>query len=252
MPDDPPKAALISISPPTADGEVTIRGAAGSVAPDSAVIAITLETGHFTTTQATTDGSFTAALFAPAGTSVLIKTDPIGASVARFANIDPPLDANSGLIAALSGTIIRVADPPGAGIPIGGAGRVEGQLPVWSFRGSLNTQTLAPGDPLRVHGTVRVESPLLQGVGTLQVQTSLAIERTDGPSLLHGQFVAGTTFLTPTGLPIERMGLHWRNQPHPIPRGSFGQNDRYAGRSGSGTWRSLCRRTCRPAIIAPF
>ena len=210
VPDDPPKAALISISPPTADGEVTIRGAAGSVAPDSAVIAITLETGHFTTTQATTDGSFTAALFAPAGTSVLIKTDPIGASVARFANIDPPLDANSGLIAALSGTIIRVADPPGAGIPIGGAGRVEGQLPVWSFRGSLNTQTLAPGDPLRVHGTVRVESPLLQGVGTLQVQTSLAIERTDGPSLLHGQFVAGTTFLTPTGLPIERMGLHWR------------------------------------------
>ena len=73
VPDDPPKAALISISPPTADGEVTLTGAAGSVAPGSAVVAITLDTGHFTTAQATADGSFTATLFAPAGTSVLIK-----------------------------------------------------------------------------------------------------------------------------------------------------------------------------------
>ena len=210
VPDDPPKAALISISPPSATDEVTLTGAAGSVAPQSAVIVVTLEIGNFTTVQATADGSFTATLFAPAGTSVLIKTDPIGTSVARFANIDPPLGGNSGLIAALSGTILRVADPPGTGIPIGGAGRVAwNRLPVWTFRGSLDTQTLAPGDRLRVHGTVRVDSPLLQGVGTLQVQTSLALERTDGPSLLHGAFVAGTTFLTPTGLPIERVGLFW-------------------------------------------
>ena len=57
VPDDPPKAALISISPPTVDGEVTLSGAAGSVAPQSAVIVVTLETGHFTTAQATASGS---------------------------------------------------------------------------------------------------------------------------------------------------------------------------------------------------
>ena len=78
VPDDPPKAALISISAPTAAGEVTLSGAAGSVTPGSAIFAITLETGHFTTAQATDSGSFTATLFAPAGTSVLIKADPVG------------------------------------------------------------------------------------------------------------------------------------------------------------------------------
>ena len=213
VPDDPPKAALISLSSPTTDGEVTLTGAAGSVPPNSAVVAITLETGHFTTTQATDDGRFSATLFAPAGTSVLIKADPFGANVAQFVaqftNNDPL--QHSRPIVALSGTIIRVGDPSGAGIPIGGAGRVDiGKLPVWTFYGSLNTQTLAPGDPLQVRGTVRVDSPLLQGVDALQVQTSLMLERTDGPSLLQGLFVAGTTFLTPTGLPIERRGLFWR------------------------------------------
>ena len=208
VPDDPPKAALISISAPTADGEVTMTGAAGSVPPQSAVVAITLETGSFTIAQATADGSFTATLFAPAGTSVLIKADPFGTSAAQMMDREP-LDRASPL-AALSGTIIRVADPPGAGIPIGGAGRIaSNRLPVWTFRGSLNTQTLAPGDPLRVRGTVRVDSPRLQGVGALQVHTRLAFERADGPSLLHGLSAAGTTFLTPTELPIERMSRFW-------------------------------------------
>ena len=208
VPDDPPKAVLISVSSPTADGEVTVSGAAGSVPPQSAVVAITLETGYFTIAQATADGSFTATLFAPAGTSVLIKADPFGTNAAQIMDIEPL--GRAGPIAALSGTIIRVADPPGAGIPIGGAGRIAwNELPVWTFRGSLNTQTLAPGDPLRVHGTVRVDSPALQGADALWVNASLGLERTDGPSLLHGLSVAGTTFLTPTGLPIERMSRFW-------------------------------------------
>ena len=156
VPGDPPKAALISISSPTADGEVTLTGATGTVAPHSAVVAFTLETGHFTTAQAAADGSFTATLFAPAGTSVLIKADPFGSSVAEFL----PTAGDGGKqillssggqggylypLAGLPGTILRVADPPGAGIPIGGAGRRSLEsLPAWTFHGSLNTQTLAP------------------------------------------------------------------------------------------------------------
>ena len=210
VPNDPPKAARISISTPTADGEVTVTGAAGAVAPSSAVVAITLETRYFTIAQATDDGSFTATLLAPPGTSILIKADPFGTSVAQIMN-SAPLDRGRP-IAALPGTIIRVADPPGAGIPIGGAGRVDGQLPIWSFHGSLNTQTLAPGDSLRVHGTVRVDSPALQGIDDLRVSVLLGLERAEGPSLLHGRFTAGTTLLTPTGLPIERVGLRWRTK----------------------------------------
>ena len=218
--DDPPKAALISMSPPTAADEVTLRGAAGSVVPDSAVVAITLETGHFTTAQATADGSFTATLFAPAGTSVLIKTDPFGTSVVRFLSDEGDgiffsngeRGGNIAALAGLPGTILRVADPPGRAIPVGGAGQTdlgEHGLPAWTFQGSLNTQTLAPGAPLRVQGTVRVDSPALQGVDALQVQTELRLERPDS-SLLHWETSGvASAFLTPTGLPIERRGQWW-------------------------------------------
>ena len=212
VPDDPPEAALISISPPTADGEVTLRGAAGSVAPNSAVVAITLETGHFTTAQATARGSFTATLFAPAGTSLLVKVDPLGTNIAQFVarNIDPIHPEVS--LSALPGTILRVADPPGVDISVGGAGWTSSEgLPVWTFHGALSTRALTPADPLRVHGTVRVDSPALEGVSTLRVETSLRLERlsdTDGSRLLRKNSFA-STFLTPTGLPIEREPLWW-------------------------------------------
>ena len=218
VPDDPPKAALISISQPTADGEVTLTGAAGAVAPHSAVVAITLDTRNFTTAWATAEGSFTATLFAPAGTSVLIKADPFGTGVAQFVDSVPDefdeFDAeelNLRFLSALPGTILRVADPSGAGIPIGGAGWTHWELPfpAWTFHGSIPTNTLAPGDLLRVHGTVRVDSPVLQGVDTLQVNTALRLERADGPSLLHASSSSASTLLTPTGLPIERQGQWW-------------------------------------------
>ena len=213
VPDDPPKAALINISSPTADGEVTVTGAAGAVAPGSTVFIATLETGHFTTAQATNSGSFMATLFAPAGTSVLIKADPVGTSVAQFLYLLFETDqAAVQKLSALPGTILRVADPPGAGIPVGGAGRTHGEvrsLPAWTFHGSINTHTLAPGDPLRVHGTVRVDSPALQGVDALQVIAGLQLERlsaADGSGLSRRSILA-SSFLTPTGLPIEREPL---------------------------------------------
>ena len=223
VPDDPPKAALISISTPTADMEVTLRGEAGSVPPHSVVVAATLETGHFTTAQATADGSFVATLFAPAGTSVLIKADPDGATVSRMLTVSATAsniffsngerDGDSTALARLPGTILRVAGPPGGGIPIGAAGwtiQDEPGLPVWMFQGTLNTHTFAPGNPLRVQGTVRVDSPALQGVDGLQVWTALRLERlsgADGSSILRRNTFA-STFTTPTGLPIERSPLY--------------------------------------------
>ena len=199
VPDDPPKAALISISPPTADGEVTLTGAAGSVAPGSAVFVATLDTGHFTTAQATASGSFTATLFAPAGTSVLIKADPTGANVAQFLYLFFETDqAPEQRLPALPGTILRIPDPPGTGIPIGGAGRKDHRsLPAWTFRGSINTHTLAPGDSLRVHGTFRVDSPALQGVDALRVDIGLGLERADGQSLIHLTSASASTLSDP-------------------------------------------------------
>ena len=211
--DDPPKAALINISPPTAAGEVTLNGAVGSVPPHSTVVAITLNTGHFTTTQATASGSFTATLFAPPGTSVLMKADPVGTIVARFLDeVSADSEFPVTTLAALPNTILRVADLPGADISISGAGKVEWDgLPAWTFHGSLNTQALAPGNPLRIRGTLRVDSPALQGVGTLQVNTELRLRPLSDPegmSLLQAKSPA-SILLTPTGLPIEREPMPW-------------------------------------------
>ncbi len=214
--DDPPQAALISISPPTVDGEVTLRGAAGCVAPGSMVFVATLDTGHFTTAQATASGSFTATLFAPAGTSVLVKADPFGTSVAQIVDRVPDdldefdvEDLEDRFLSALPGTILRVADPPGAGITIGGAGWASPNgLPTWTFHGSINTPIIVPGDLLRVQGTVRVDSPVLEEADAFQVETQLGFERTDESSLVNRISGSASTLLTPTGLPIERIG-HW-------------------------------------------
>ena len=215
VPDAPPKAVLVSISPPTEASEVTLSGAAGCVAAGSTVFLATLDTGHFTTAQATDDGSFTATLFAPAGTSVLIKSDPFGANVAQFLDLfEGKVETPEQKLSALPGTILRIPDPPGAGIPIGGAGRTHKEsLPAWTFRGSLTTDTLIAGDPLRVHGTVRVDSPALQVVNDFQAGTTLRLERlsdTDGSGLLRKHSLV-STFLTPSGLPFERQSRYWNS-----------------------------------------
>ena len=213
VPDAPPKAALISISPPTPDGEVTLRGAAGCVAPESTVFVSTLNTGHFTTVQATDDGSFTATLFAPPGASILIRADPFGTIVTQFLDeFSRSEEPSPNMLSALSGTILRVADLPGAGIPISGAGRIEwDKFPAWTFHGSLTAQTLAPGDPLRLRGTVRVESSALQGGGALRTNAGLRLRPlsdSEGASLLQAKSLA-SSLLTPTGLPIEREPMPW-------------------------------------------
>ena len=246
VPDDPPKAALISISAPTAAGEVTLTGAAGAVAPHSVVVAFTLETGHFTTAQATPSGSFTATLFAPAGTSVLIKAAPDGATVRRMLSLpegpstflfsNGERGGNPIVLAGLPGTILRVADPLGAGMRIGSAGRTDGQehglrLPAWTFQGSLNPRTFAPGDPLRASGTVRVESPALQGVDGLRVGITLMLERlsdTDGfeipppqhphVHLRHPRRAADRTTTSVVGCRLK-----------PRPKPPAGQNDPHPG-----------------------
>ena len=213
VPDDPPKAALISISPPTAAGEVTLVGAAGCVAPESTVFVSTLNTGHFTTVQATNNGSFTATLFAPAGTSILIRADPFGIIMEQFLDeFSRSEEPSPNMLSALSGTILRTADSPGSGIPISGAGKIDwDRFPAWTFHGSIPTHTLTPGNPLRIRGTLRIDSSALQGAGALQVNTALRLRPLsdpEGASLLQAKSLT-SILLTPTGLPIEREPMWW-------------------------------------------
>ena len=116
------------------------------------------------------------------------------------------------MLSALSGTILRVADSPGADIPISGAGKIDwDRFPAWTFHGSIPTDTLTPGNPLRIRGTLRIDSPALQGAGALQVNTALRLRPLsdpEGASLLQAKSLT-SILLTPTGLPIEREPMWW-------------------------------------------
>ena len=199
------------------------------------VVAITVETGHFATAQATDSGSFRATLFAPAGTSIFIKADPVGTIAARFLS-ETDDDVRKGVLAALPGTILRVADPLDAGMPVGDAGRSHfDALPAWTFQGSLAAHTFALGDPLRVRGTVRVTSPALRREDGLKVSTNLRLKRfsdTDGSSLLRRSIFA-STFSPPPDCRLNG-NLDGGMSAWAIPRDAVGQNSFHSGRSGGG------------------
>src|ERR1035438_6558527 len=158
-PDSPPRAALIEISTPDSTGHVTFTGAPGAVAPAQAVFLVTLETGHAATTTSAADGSFSAALFAPPGTSVIIKSFPPTLFYGQppFSSVEP------NFLLGPAGTILRIPDAAGSspGVPFSGAGVVGGGqpntpnpfgFPAWTMNKNRNAPSPAghaPGHPWR-------------------------------------------------------------------------------------------------------
>jgi hypothetical protein len=84
FPTTPPDASKISVSGPNVDGIAAVSGAAGAVPGDAAVAIINLNTRNTITTDANGDGAFGAELFAPPGSSLLIKYDVLGERVAQL------------------------------------------------------------------------------------------------------------------------------------------------------------------------
>jgi hypothetical protein len=72
-PGDPPTAALISVSQPDVDGNVTISGAAGAVFPAAQLAIRNLYTGDTVYTQAGITGTFSALLYGPGDTPFWIS-----------------------------------------------------------------------------------------------------------------------------------------------------------------------------------
>lgn len=229
VPDDPPRAAKISVSTPDQRGQAILRGSAGAVAPSHFVILVNTDTGDVALTEAGADGSFEATLFAPAGTSVLIKSDPYGDAMRIVAaqgghagggiqippfflplpTNDGNVDFNIGPLAPLPGTYIDVPLPPAEGgrIAIGASGGPFGSgtagLPSWIVRGSMNRDRFNAGEMLEVTATISISSSQLS-VDTIPASANLILERltfADGrPALAHG--VQVSTLLTPTGFGI--------------------------------------------------
>ncbi len=76
IPYDPPDASKITIGAPGAMAHATIAGAPGAAIGDGVVFLVNLHSTHQAYTTAGADGSFSASIFAPAGSAIMIKHGP--------------------------------------------------------------------------------------------------------------------------------------------------------------------------------
>lgn len=199
-------ARLISVS---GESDATISASAGAVPPNSDVICITMETGHYTIVRAASDGSFSASLFAPPGASILIKPDTTQRLLTEVLTRPPLVDFHFNELISLPGTIVRRDDPPGEAGTIGfGSAQLlirDGMYAAVTVRGSMNRVTFGLGDTLHIRMNVTARPVALTGAAPrFRVQLSLTpLSGPDGsPRLAQNTFCS--TVMTPTALPIER------------------------------------------------
>ncbi|HEY3128584.1 MAG TPA: carboxypeptidase-like regulatory domain-containing protein [Acidobacteriota bacterium] len=217
VPDDPPRASRISFSDPTADGEITVRGAAGAVPGNAFVILVTTETGHLAFAEAAADGSFVAQTFGPPGVHILVEADPYGDTIRAAGKpvamrTFPPEESFFFLspLAPLVGTVIEVPVPSaGDGrIAFGGAGSPtysNSALPPWIVSGTINKNRFNAGERLEITASVRVNSPLLATIKKISASPALSLERMslENGEPLIARATQASSFLTPTGFAIE-------------------------------------------------
>ncbi len=207
-PGDPPLAERISVSAPNASGEVAVVGAPGAAPPGSHVLLVTLQTGRYARTTAAGDGGFSTALRAPHGASILVKVDLHGAELDSLFQNGPTVDFHANQLFTLPGTLVQVREPPPTanGIPFATAGVVQ-PLTEWMLTGVLNRRDFSPGATVQVDGTLEVSGAALATVPNLSFRAALGlVALTDAagrPKLAHSSYAS--TYLTPTGLPIERL-----------------------------------------------
>jgi hypothetical protein len=105
---EPPDASKISVGAADDLGEATVTGAAGAALPLSHVLLVNLNSSHQGHAYSEADGSFSARLFAPPGSAIMIKHGPPSW---RWASLDAGMSEG---VNPFPGTIIHV--------PTGGAG----------------------------------------------------------------------------------------------------------------------------------
>jgi hypothetical protein len=76
IPYDPPDASKLTIGAPDSLGEATITGSAGAALPLAHVLLVNLNSTHQGHAYSNADGSFSARLYAPPGSAIMIKHGP--------------------------------------------------------------------------------------------------------------------------------------------------------------------------------
>jgi hypothetical protein len=161
----PPDASKISFGAPNGLGEAIVTGAPGAVLPSTHVLLINQNTTHQDYVTSAADGSFTAQVFAPPGSFIMVKHGPdhvIWDGTASGAN-------QPGLPVFPSTTIYRPHEHSAAtgALPFADAGAInintEGLTTTidaaWSITGTVTPITgLEPGGTITVEATILLYS----------------------------------------------------------------------------------------------
>ena len=223
FPTTPPDASKIAVGDPDEEGYATVTGTAGAVPPDAAVAVINLSAPTLMTATANATGGFSATLYAPPGSSLLIKYDPKGDLIDQLwqdAQRWDDLVQPRPYFLPLPGMIMHVGAPPpgdGAQQSFQGAGQIpseDGWVGRW-ISGTLQVSpggtppgfSLQPGDVATATVRVRITSPALNctTVPTYYVRADINLRYlfdADGRAEAWGIWFNAHLF-TPTGLPIE-------------------------------------------------
>ena len=76
IPYEPPDATRISVGPPDGLGEATVTGAPGACLPLARVLLVNLSSSHQADAISEADGSFSARIYAPPGSAIMVKQGP--------------------------------------------------------------------------------------------------------------------------------------------------------------------------------
>ena len=226
-PTTPPRADLITVGAPDAEGYASVHAAAGAVPPRARVVLVNLDARNLVVASADATGAFSARLFAPPGTSLLVKYDPTGEAIDLLWQRSQP--------GPTTGDFSYVNPLPGATIPVGvrpwGGGNAQAFQAVggfqnetahtwagWWISGTLSVPAAGagPGLPIRrgqqvrLQARLRVTSPALNGAVPVgwNPPYNVALQRVFGADGRTGQpeIWFNARLFTPTGLPIEREG----------------------------------------------
>jgi len=216
-PKTPPIASLITVSEPDIDGFATVSGAPGSVPPSVAIMVLNQSATNLAMTVSDELGAFSADLYAPEGSWLLIKYDPRGSTLINLW-LERAFDYSDKLAAFavtnsaqnLPGVTIRAGELPAGGPGWQDFAAVGHQdwWAGWAATGTLTTPlNIMPGDTLTVTAQVTAYSQDLHCTG---VPTNTLFGGVSLSTLFAGNGRAepwGTWFssrlFTPTGLPIE-------------------------------------------------
>ena len=220
---DPPVAELIHVGEANTEGIATVVGQAGAVTPLSAVAIVNIDAETVITTTSDSNGSFSARLFAPPGSSLTIKVDQKGERVKSLWQLSKSWNTGDfSLMNPLPGVTISVGDPPlgdGRSQEFTSAGRFEGVgWAGWWVNGVILVPhesggpglSVQPGDTITMSMQLHATSPafICTDPNSITLDLNFNLEYLfDAQGDAKPWGIWFESFLsTPTGIPIEHEG----------------------------------------------